>query len=139
MVVYLNIKTIVTTFGTTMTDYIDGFVFPIPHADLSEYQRMAKAVAAIWREHGALDYQEYVGDDMTLAGTRTFMDATAAKADEAIVFGWVSFASREARDQANKKVAADPRMETIMESVDVGFDAERMVYGGFKPLVELAQ
>lgn len=96
---------------------------------------MAVKAAVIWREHGALDYQEFVGDDMNLTGTRTFMDATAAKADEVIVFGWVSFASREARDQANEKVAADPRMVTIMEDTDSGFDAQRMAYGGFKPLV----
>ncbi len=118
-----------------MADYIDGFVLPIPKVHLNDYQRIATAIAAIWVEHGALDYREYVGDDMTLAGTRKFMDAAGAADDEAIVFGYVSFASREARDLANEMVAADSRVETLMASVDVGFDAERMAYGGFKPLV----
>ncbi len=121
-----------------MADYIDGFVFPIPLKHLIDYQRIASDIAAIWVEHGALDYREYVGDDMRLAGTRTFMDAAGAADDEAIVFGYVSFASREARDLANEMVAADPRMDTLMASVDVGFDAERMAYGGFKPLVSPA-
>ena len=120
-----------------MADYIDGFVLPLPRKHLSNYQRIASDIAAIWVEHGALDYREYVGDDMTLAGTRTFMDATGAAADEAIVFGYVTFASREVRDQVNEKVATDSRMETLMGSIDVGFDAERMAYGGFIPLVKL--
>ncbi len=118
-----------------MAEYIDGFVLPIPKQHLSNYQRIASDIAAIWVEHGALDYREFVGDDMTLVGTRSFVDATGASADEVVVFGYVTFASREARDQANEKVAADPRMETLMASVDVGFDPERMAYGGFKPLV----
>ncbi len=118
-----------------MANYIDGFVLPIPRDRLSDYQAVVEAIAHIWREHGALDYREYVGDDLSLEGTRSFTDAVAATADEAIVFGWVVFESREARDQANSKVAADPRVAELMASSDTGFDAERMVYGGFRSFV----
>ncbi len=122
-----------------MTQYIDGFVLPIPSDRLGEYQRVAEAVAEIWKEHGALDYVEYVGDDMSLEGTRSFTDLVAATEDEAIVFGWVVFESREARDLANEKVAADPRMTDLLEPlVDPSkpvFDAKRMAYGGFRALV----
>jgi len=118
-----------------MAHYIDGFVFPIPRDRLSEYKRLAHAAVAIWKEHGALDYREYVGDDMKLEGTRSFTDLIAATEKEAIVFGWVVFDSREARDLANKKVAADPRMAELMASSHSGFDASRMVYGGFQLLV----
>lgn len=118
-----------------MAHYIDGFVLPIPLDRLKDYKRVAEAVAEIWKEHGALDYCEYVGDDMTLEGTRSFTAATASTEDEVIVFGWVAFASREARDLANKKVAADPRMVDLVDGANTGFDAKRMVYGGFKPLV----
>ncbi|MBT8114027.1 MAG: DUF1428 domain-containing protein [Arenicella sp.] len=118
-----------------MANYIDGFVLPIPRDRLDAYQQVAEAVATIWKEHGALDYFEYVGDDMMLEGTSSFIDLVAAKDDEVIVFGWVAFASREARDLANEKVAADPRMAELIESSNTGFDATRMAYGGFKPLV----
>ena len=118
-----------------MTHYIDGFVLPVPRDRLSEYKRVAEAAAEIWKEHGALDYCEYVGDDLKLEGTRSFTDLVAATEDETIVFGWVVFDSREARDLANEKVAADPRMADLIGSSNSGFDAKRMAYGGFQSLV----
>jgi uncharacterized protein YbaA (DUF1428 family) len=115
-----------------MAHYVDGFVFPVPRHRLSEYRRVAEAAADIWKEHGALDYCEFVGDDLKLEGTRSFTDLVAATADETIVFGWVAFESREARNLANEKVAADPRMADLIESSNTGFDAKRMAYGGVK-------
>ncbi len=120
-----------------MAHYIDGFVLPIPRDRLDEYKRVVEAAAGIWKEHGALDYREYVGDDLKLEGTRAFTDLVAATEDEAIVFGWVVFDSREARDLANKKVAADPRMANLIDSSNSGFDAKRMAYGGFRSLVRV--
>ncbi|MBT8078765.1 MAG: DUF1428 domain-containing protein [Gammaproteobacteria bacterium] len=118
-----------------MAHYIDGFVFPIARDRLEDYRRLVEAVAEVWKEHGALDYREYVGDDMVLEGTRSFTDLVGVTEGEAIVFGWVEFASREARDLANEKVAADPRMVDLMSSSNSGFDAERMAYGGFRSFV----
>ena len=118
-----------------MAQYIDGFVLPVPRDRLNEYERLAEEVAKIWKEHGALDYVEYVGDDMNREGTRSFTDLVAATEDETIVFGWVVFDSREARDLANEKVAADPRMADLVDSSNSGFDAKRMAYGGFRSIV----
>lgn len=117
-----------------MPNYIDGFVHSIPLDKLDEYKSLVAAVAEIWKDHGALDYWECVGDDMHLEGTRSFTDVVSAKKDEAILFGWVLFDSREARDLANDKVAADPRMGELMAHSDVGFDPKRMAYGGFRPI-----
>lgn len=122
-----------------MTNYIDGFVLPIPRECLDEYKRLVEAVAAIWIEHGALAYREYVGDDLAFEGLRSFTDLAAADDSEATIFGWVEFASREARDLANEKVSTDPRMAELVNSASSGFDAERMAYGGFKPLVRAAR
>jgi len=118
-----------------MAHYIDGFVLPIPRDHLNNYKRLVDAVAEIWKEHGALDYREYVGDDMQLEGTRSFTDLMSSSENEVIIFGWVVFESREARDRANEKVANDPRMAGLMESSNSGFDAKRMAYGGFKALI----
>jgi len=93
-----------------MAQYIDGFVLPVSREQLHEYKCLVEAVAAIWKEHGALTYREYVGDDMVLEGTRSFADLAGTSSDEVTIFGWVEFESREARDQANEKVAADPRV-----------------------------
>ncbi len=122
-----------------MANYIDGFVFPISCDRIDEYKRVAEAVARIYIEHGALDYREYVGDDLNRAGTRSFPDLAVAAEGETIVFGWVMFESREARDLVNKKVEEDPRMEELvsplLDAANPIFDAQRMAYGGFQPLV----
>jgi len=119
-----------------MSHYIDGFAFPIANDRLDDYRPLAEAVAEIWQDHGALAYYEFAGDDLTLEGTRSFIDALSASENETIVFGWVVFESREARDQVNEKVSADPRMEQLITSVDSGFDPARMAYGGFRPLIQ---
>ena len=118
-----------------MSHYIDGFVHPIPHDRLDDYKFLVSAIADIWREYGAIDYWECIGDDLHLEGTRSFVDVIDATKDEAILFGWIIFDSREARDLANEKVASDPRMEKLMASTNSGFDARRMAYGGFQPFV----
>lgn len=123
-----------------MDHYIDGFVFPIPTKHIEAYQEIAGQVAEIWKEHGAITYCEYVGDDISLEGTKSFTEALEIKNDEKIVFGWVMFPSKEARDLANAKVPEDPRMaELVAPLVDpekLIFDARRMLYAGFKPLVQ---
>ena len=123
-----------------MSNYIDGFVFPIPKIHLNEYKSVAEKVAEIWKEYGAIAYFEYVGDDMTLEGTKSFTEAAKATDDEEIVFGWVVFPSKDVRDSANKKVPQDPRMEKLVAPLfnpeRLIFDASRMIYGGFKPLIQ---
>ncbi len=118
-----------------MTHYIDGFVHPIPQDRLEDYQQLVEKVAEIWKEHGALDYWECVGDDLRHEGLSSFIDLTAASEGEAILFGWVLFESREARDLVNVKVAEDPRMAELMSASETGFDPQRMAYGGFRPFV----
>ncbi|MBR9921053.1 MAG: DUF1428 family protein [Bacteroidetes bacterium] len=123
-----------------MKSYIDGFVFPIPEVYLSEYKRVAEKVAGIWKEYGALAYYEFVGDDLYLEGTRSFVETVDAKENEIIVFGWVVFPSKEIRELANDKVPDDPRMAALVSPLfnpeRLIFDARRMVYGGFKSLVQ---
>ncbi len=123
-----------------MQNYIDSFVLPIKKVHLEEYKAVAKQVAEIWKEYGALGYYEYFGDDLHLEGTRSFTDMADAKKDEVVLFGWVVFPTKEVRDSANKKVPQDPRMEKIVAPLlhpeQPIFDASRMVYGGFKPLVQ---
>lgn len=127
-----------TTKNYSMTNYIDGFVFPINKIYLDEYKGIADRVAEIWKEYGALAYFEYVDDGLKIEGTRPFDTLVTISTDETIVFGWMVFDSRETRDHAHKKVAADARMVDLVAPLmdhRLIFDASRMVYGGFKPLV----
>jgi uncharacterized protein YbaA (DUF1428 family) len=122
-----------------MQNYIDGFVLPVPRIYLNEYKGVAEKVAEIWKEYGALAYFEYVGEDLKLEGTRSFIELMELKEDEVIVFGWVVFPSKEIRDRANKQVPTDSRMTELVAPLTdpkrLIFDAERMVYGGFQRLV----
>lgn len=123
-----------------MTNYIDGFVLPIPQIYLDEYKKVAEKVAEIWKEYGAIAYFEFIGDDLTLEGIKSFIETVDSKEDEEIIFGWVVFPSKEIRDSANKKVPTDQRMTELVTPLTnpekLIFDASRMVYGGFKPLVQ---
>lgn len=118
-----------------MSRYVDGFVLPIPRARIDEYQRVAEAAAEIWKEHGALEYWECIGDDLQGEGTSSFPNLVTASPEETVVFAWVVFESREARDTANQKIASDPRMATLVDPNNPIFDCARMAYGGFKSLV----
>ncbi|NBB88918.1 MAG: DUF1428 family protein [Bacteroidetes bacterium] len=124
-----------------MANYIDGFVLPLARTHLDEYKRVAEKVADIWKEYGALAYFEYVGEDLKLEGTRSFIELVDVKEDEAVIFGWVVFPSRAVRDRANQQVPTDPRMAEIIGPLTdperMIFNAERMFYGGFQPLVAM--
>ena len=123
-----------------MEKYIDGFVLPVPRLHLEEYRSVVEKVAEIWKEYGALAYFEFVGEDMKMEGTRSFIEVVDLQEDEAVVFGWVVFPSKEVRDSANQQVPNDPRMTELVaplvDSERLIFDAGRMIYGGFQPLVQ---
>jgi uncharacterized protein YbaA (DUF1428 family) len=97
-------------------------------------------VAEIWKEYGALSYSEFIADDLSLKGTLPFAKAVEATEDEEIIFGWVVFPSKAIRDLANQKVPPGARIEKLVAPLvkpdKLIFDARRMLYGGFKPLVD---
>ncbi|MCY4263518.1 MAG: DUF1428 domain-containing protein [Gammaproteobacteria bacterium] len=117
-----------------MPGYIDAFVHPIPRHQLDDYLQLLAEVARIWKQYGALDYQEFLGDDLYLEGTRSFTEVVSASETEVVLFGWVSFNSRETRNEANRKVAADPQIAELMAKSDTGFDPARMIYGGMQAI-----
>ena len=116
--------------------YVDGFVVPVPKKSLPAYRRMAQKAATVWRDHGALEYRECVGDDLKNKWGRSFPRQIKTKPGETLVFSWVVFNSRAHRDRVNAKVMKDPRIASMMDPKSMPFDAKRMVYGGFKVLVE---
>lgn len=119
-----------------MSQYIDGFVLSIPKDKLTAYKKLATKVGKIWREHGALDYRECVGDDLEAKGMVAFPKLAKSKPGEAVIFGYAVFESRKQRDAVNKKIMNDPRMATICGPTSGIFDYKRMAYGGFKCLVQ---
>ena len=115
--------------------YIDGFVIAVPRNRVPEYQKMASEAGALWMEYGALSVVEAVADDVPYGELTSFPRAVQAGDDETVVFSWITYESREARDEINKKVMADSRMPG--DASEAPFDAKRLIYGGFTPLVEL--
>lgn len=120
-----------------MKEYIDGFLLTVPKDNLPQYKKMASKAAKIWREHGALDYRECVGDDMDVKGMMPFPKVTKAKEDHVVILAYVVFESRKHRDAANKKIMADPRLASMADEAKKVFDCKRMAYGGFKTLIHV--
>lgn len=118
-----------------MAKYVDGFVLPIPKSKLDEYTKMARLGRKLWLEHGALDYQELVADDVPYGKVTSFPRAVNRKNSETVIFSWITYKSRAHRDKVNEKVMKDPRMAPYMDETKMPFDGERMIYGGFKSLV----
>ena len=116
--------------------YVDGFLLVVPKKNMDAYRRMAQAGGKIWREHGALEYRECVGDDLNIKMGLPFPRAMKLKSGETAVFSWIVYKSRAHRDSVNKKVMKDPRIAKMMENKAMPFDVKRMSYGGFKVLVE---
>ncbi|MER9302143.1 DUF1428 family protein [Mesorhizobium sp. M0293] len=115
--------------------YVDGFVLAVPKAKLDDYKKLANLAGPIWMAHGALAYVECIGDDVPYGEVTSFPRAVQAKDDEIVVFAWAVYESRESRDAVMAKVMADPRLKADWEKMP--FDGKRMIFGGFKPFIEL--
>lgn len=120
-----------------MAKYVDGFVIPVPKGNVEKYRAMAQKAGEIWKEHGALEYIEAVGDDLEIEKMLSFRTIAGAADDETVIFAWIVYESREARDRINAAVMEDPRLKEDMEANKDVFDFSRMAYGGFKAIVEL--
>jgi uncharacterized protein YbaA (DUF1428 family) len=117
--------------------YVDGFVVPVPKKKLAAYRRMAQKAGRVWRQHGALKFTETVADDVKVGKRTSFPRSVKLKRGETVMFSWIVFKSRAHRDQVNAKVMKDPRLADMMNIKSLPFDARRMIYGGFKTLVEV--
>ena len=121
-----------------MPRYIDGFVLPVKKTKLAAYRKIAAKAGRIWREHGALEYIECVGDDLNIAEmSTTFPMLAKAKPGETVIFSYIVYQSRKHRDRVNKKVMADERLHAMCNPKNAPFDFKRMAYGGFKTMIDL--
>ena len=114
--------------------YIDGFVAAVPTVNRETYREFAERAAAVFREHGALKVVECWGDDVPEGKVTSFPMAVKLQKDETVVFSWITWPSREARDAGMKKVMADPRSQSANNPMP--FDGKRLIYGGFKIIVD---
>jgi len=115
--------------------YVDGYVIPIPRRKVAAYRRIARRAGRVWRDHGALEFRECVGDDLAVKGLVPFPRLARARRGETVLFSWVVYRSRAHRDRVNKKVQKDPRI-AAMSNEEMPVDMRRMAYGGFKVLVD---
>ena len=115
--------------------YVDGFIVPVPKKKLAAYRSLARKAGKIWREYGALEFKECVADDVKMGKWTSFPRSVKRKPNETVMFSYIVYKSRAHRDQVNAKVMKDKRFAG-MDMKDMPFDAKRMIYGGFKVLVD---
>jgi len=120
-----------------MARYVDGFVLPIPRKNRAAYERMARKAGKVWRDHGALEYRECIADDVKKGKYTSFPRSVKLKKGEVAWFSWIVYKSRKHRDAVNAKVMKDPRLNDMMSGKDMPFDGKRMIYGGFKVVVDV--
>ena len=117
--------------------YVDGFVVPVPKNKIDAYRELASTAGKVWREHGALEYRECIADDVKPGKLTSFPQSVLLKDDETVVFAWIVYPSRAARNEINAKVMADPRLAHMMDPASMPFDGKRMFFGGFEVLVDV--
>ena len=117
--------------------YVDGFVLPVPEKHMDAYRRMARKAGKVWREHGALEYHECVADDVKPGKLTSFPQSVKLKRGETVVFSWITYKSRAHRDRVNAKVMKDPRLAKMMSGKSMPFDFKRLIYGGFKVMIDI--
>jgi uncharacterized protein YbaA (DUF1428 family) len=116
--------------------YVDGFVLPVPKKKIGAYRAMAKKAGKVWREHGALEFRECVADDVKPGKLTSFPQSVKLKPSETVMFSYIVYRSRAHRDKVNAKVMKDPRIAKMMDMRNAPFDGKRMIYGGFKVMVD---
>lgn len=120
-----------------MPQYVDGFVVPVLKKKVPAYRAMSVKAGKVWKEHGALDYYECVGDDMHNKWGTPFPKLAKLKPNETVFFSWIVYKSKAHRNQVNKRVMKDPRILKMMKKGEEPFDMKRMAYGGFRAVVKL--
>lgn len=116
--------------------YVDGFIVPVPKKKLAAYRSMARKASKVWREHGASQFRESVADDVKLGRWTSFPRSVKLKRGETVVFSYIVYRSRKDRDRVLAKVMKDKRLAKMMNPKAMPFDARRMIYGGFKTMIE---
>lgn len=116
-------------------NYVDGFVAAVPTANRDKFLRHAQDAAAVCKEHGALQVVECWGNDVPEGELTSFSMAVKRKDDETVIFSWITWASKAARDEGMKKVMADPRLHP--DKSPMPFDGKRLIYGGFEMIVSV--
>ena len=114
--------------------YVEGFVAAVPAAHKAAYIKHAADAAPLFKEFGASRVVETWGDNVPDGKVTDFKGAVKAKGDEIVVFSWIEYPSKRARDAANERIRNDPRMKEMGASMP--FDGKRMIFGGFAPIVE---
>ena len=117
--------------------YVDGFIVPVKKKKLAAYRRQSRKAGKIWRDHGALDYREYVADDVKVGKLTSFPRSVKLKRDETVIFSWIEYKSRAHRDRVNAKVIKDKRFAHSNDPSTSAFDGKRLINGGFSLLEEV--
>ena len=119
-----------------MAHYIDGFVIHLPKKNGNAYRRVAQKAGKVRRDHGALEFRECIGDDLNIKMGLPFPRGIKTRPGETVLFSYIVYKSRAHRDRVNAMVMKDPHLAKMMDAKAMPFDVKRMMYGGFKTIVE---
>ena len=116
--------------------YVDGFVVPVPKANLATCKRMSRKMAKVWRELGALEFRECVADDAKTGKHTSFPQSVKLKQGEVVVSSWIVYKAGADRNRINAIGFKDPRLAELTDPKAMPFDGRRMFMGGFKMMID---
>ncbi len=115
--------------------FADGFLVAVPDDNKDAYREMAAKAATVFKEYGAVRVVEAWGDDVPDGKVTDYRKAVKAKEGENVVYSWIEWPSKQARDEAWPKMMEDERMKP--DHANMPFDGQRMVYGGFATILDV--
>jgi uncharacterized protein YbaA (DUF1428 family) len=131
-----SLRSLNTLEDAPVSQYVDGFVLPVPKKNRARYVRIAKLAAKVWREHGALEYRECIADDVPKGKLTSFPRGVKLKSTETVWFSFIIYRNRQHRDRVNAKVMKDPRLAKYMNPKAMPLDGKRVIFGGFEVVVK---
>lgn len=114
--------------------YVDGFVAAVPTANKEKYIEHSNITAEMFKDHGAIKVVETWGDEVPDGEVTSFPMAVKCKEDEAVVFSWIIWPSKQQRETAWQAIMEDPRMHP--DNNPMPFDGKRLIYGGFNIIID---
>ena len=115
--------------------YVRGAVLPVPRKKLVKYRKMARVVAKVWKDHGALEHVEAIAPHLEKGKVTSFPRSLKLRKGEVVIFSWTLFRSKAHSERVLKNVFDDKRLKNLMNPSDFPFDGMRMYWGAFKTMI----
>lgn len=109
--------------------YVDGMLCAVQEENKEEFLAFSRAMTEVFKQHGATSVVDCWGDDVPDGEVTSMPMAVNAEPNETVVFSWITWPDKTARDAGWAAAMQDPRMAP--DAIPMPFDGKRLIMGGF--------